>query len=196
MVPQIASLKLALLLIIIDVSWIAHAVKGTRAFITNVFLSMQAFKIIRQEKLPHVCELVNAICPPTLSCTFQAHFQLCRSLQCIRAEWRWSWVPWNLFTSAQHRLWDVFLYEYIPHVAIKNWILPANSRMPSYTLNFVVTYILILSITTRRNRRNSSMTSNRPYQNLKNGSRTLYDLFTKMLQRLLLSIPFHKAACF
>ena len=80
------TLKLALLLIIIDVSWIAHAVKGTRAFVTNVFLSMQAFKIIRQEKLPHVCELVNAICPPTLSCTFQAHFQLCRSLQCIHAE--------------------------------------------------------------------------------------------------------------
>ena len=71
MVPQIASLKLALLLITIDVSWIAHAVKGTRAFITNVFLLMQAFKMIRQEKLPHVCELVNAICPPTLSCTSQ-----------------------------------------------------------------------------------------------------------------------------
>ena len=38
--------------------------------------------------------------------------------------------------------------------------------MPSYTLNFVVTYILFLSITTKRNRRNSSMTSNRPYQKL------------------------------
>ena len=70
-VPQIASLKLALLLIILDVSWIAHAVKGTRAFITNVFLLMQAFKMIRQERLPHVCELVNAISPSTLSCTFQ-----------------------------------------------------------------------------------------------------------------------------
>ena len=194
---QIASLKLALLLITIDVSWIAHAVKGTRAFITNVFLLMQAFKMIRQEKLPHVCELVNAICPPTLSCTSQVR-RLVQIIECIRAEWRWSWVPWNLFTSAQHRLWGVFLYEYIPQVAIKNWILPANSRMPSYTLNFVVTYILFLflSITTGRNRRNSSMTSNRPYQNLKNGSRTLYDLFTKMLQRLLLSMPFHKAACF
>ena len=195
MVLQITSLKLALLLITIDVSWIAHAVKGTRAFITNVFLLMQAFKMIRQEKLPHVCELVNAICPPTLSCTSQVR-RLVQIIECIRAEWRWSWVPWNLFTSAQHRLWGVFLYEYIPHVAIKNWILPANSRMPSYTLNFVVTYILFLSITTKRNRRNSSMTSNQPYQNLKNGSRTLYDLFTKMLQRLLLSIPFHKAACF
>lgn len=48
---------------------------------------------------------------------------------------------------------------------------------------------------TRRKRRNSSMISNRPYQNLKNGSRTLYDLFTKMLQRPLQSMPFHKAVC-
>ena len=70
MVPQIASLKLALLLIILDVSWIAHAVKGARAFITNVFLLMQAFKMIRQEKLPHVCELVNAIC---MSIDFKLH---------------------------------------------------------------------------------------------------------------------------
>ena len=64
--------------------------------------------------------------------------------------------------------------------------------MPSYTLNFVNTYILFLSIATRRNRRNLSMTSNRPYQNLKNGSHTLYDLFTKMLQGLLLLMPFHR----
>ena len=53
-----APLKLALLLIIIDVSWVAHAAKGTRAFITNVFLLMQAFKMIRQEKLSHACELL------------------------------------------------------------------------------------------------------------------------------------------
>ena len=70
-IPQMAPLKLALLLIIIDVPWVAHAAKGTRAFITNVFLLMQAFKMIRQEKLSHACELVNAICPPTLSCTSQ-----------------------------------------------------------------------------------------------------------------------------
>ena len=48
-----ASLKLALLFLIIDVSWVAqsHAVKGTQAFITNVFLLIQAFKMIRQDKL-------------------------------------------------------------------------------------------------------------------------------------------------
>ena len=66
-----ASLKLALLFLIIEVSWVAHAVKGTRTFITNVFLLMQAFKMIRQEKLSHVYELVNVICPPTLSCISQ-----------------------------------------------------------------------------------------------------------------------------
>ena len=53
-VLQMASLKLALLFLIIDVSWVAHAVKGTRMFITNVFLLMQAFKMIRQEKLKPV----------------------------------------------------------------------------------------------------------------------------------------------
>ena len=73
-VLQMASLKLALLFLIIDVSWVAHAVKGTRMFITNVFLLMQAFKMIRQEKLSHVCKVVKAICPPTLSYTSQVRY--------------------------------------------------------------------------------------------------------------------------
>ena len=77
-VLQLASLKLALLFLIIDVSWVAHAhahaVKGTRMFITNAFLLMQAFKMIRQEKLSHVCKVVKAICPPTLSYTSQVRY--------------------------------------------------------------------------------------------------------------------------
>ena len=66
---------------------------GTFAFLTNGFVSTQAFKIKGQEELSRVCELVNAICPPTSSCTFQMRppaqlIAACTALSTDEAEYR------------------------------------------------------------------------------------------------------------